>query len=431
MDKMNVFLLLMILFVINNEKYFAIPIEYDDDHLDELINEIFNIPLSEPETDLSANDVSALIQRQSQDQKNNEDKICKIGECVPFHLCVNNSIITDGEGLISIRMQKNADNGNDPTRCLFTEVCCGSDEIDSNTELSDELPECGHRNVGIIQSRITGEDFAEYTEFPWMIAIFQKITNSQKYRYLCGGSLIHPAVVLTAAHCVQSLNRQILKIRGGEWDTENTNEKWPHQDRDVREIAIHNQYNRRSLHNDIALLFLETPLKIGSNIDSICLPTQNYRFVHSDRCFVSGWGKDEYGKNGKFPKILKKTELPIVSRNLCQILLRKTILGKYFKLHHSFMCAGGEEGNDACYGDGGSPLVCEIPGLPNRFYQAGIVSWGIGCQSLHIPGVYVNIAAFRVWIDKHFKIRNIDTSYYTVQYTLRPKISKSFKINSN
>lgn len=55
--------------------------------------------------------------------------------------------------------------------------------------------------------------------------------------------------------------------------------------------------------------------------------------------------------------------------------------------------------SDMCTGDGGGPLVCPILGSSDRFYQAGIVSWGVGCGTGGIPGVYVNVAGFRDWIE--------------------------------
>lgn len=89
-----------------------------------------------------------------------------------------------------------------------------------------------------------------------------------------------------------------------------------------------------------------------------------------------GWGKDIFGKTGIYQVILKKIELPVVPFAKCQANLRKTRLGRRFLLNKSFMCAGGEEGIDACQGDGGGPLVCEIDGAPGHYYQAGIVAWG-------------------------------------------------------
>lgn len=74
------------------------------------------------------------------------------------------------------------------------------------------------------------------------------------------------------------------------------------------------------------------------------------------------------------------------------------------------MCAGdGEE--DTCDGDGGSALVCPIPGQMGRFHQVGIVSWGIGCAD-GIPGVYVNVGMFREWIDRQMISNGLDITSY-------------------
>lgn len=169
-----------------------------------------------------------------------------------------------------------------------------------------------------------------------------------------------------------------LKIRAGEWDTQTTDEILPHQDRRVADIVIHPEYYKAGLFNDIALLFLETPVNFADNVNTACLPPKATNFDGS-RCFASGWGKDLFGRNGRYQVILKRVELPIVERNVCEMELRKTRLGEHFVLNRSFVCAGGERGKDTCKGDGGSPLVCPIAGQDDRFYQAGMVAWGIGC----------------------------------------------------
>ena len=91
--------------------------------------------------------------------------------------------------------------------------------------------------------------------------------------------------------------------------------------------------------------------------------------------------------------------VPVVSNEQCQKKFREnTRLGQFFELDSSFMCAGGVEGIDACKGDGGSPLVCKRRNGP--WYQAGIVSWGIGCGDKDIPAVYASVATVSCWIDK-------------------------------
>lgn len=71
------------------------------------------------------------------------------------------------------------------------------------------------------------------------------------------------------------------------------------------------------------------------------------------------------------------------------------------------------------YFKGGSPLVCPVQGDPSRYYQAGLVAWGIGCGETGIPGVYASIAQFRNWIDEHLSIRNYDRYHY--EYSSSPR----------
>lgn len=233
-----------------------------------------------------------------------------------------------------------------------------------------------------------------------MIAIIKEEVSLQETLnvYQCGGSLIHPSVsrnhlafdligkfvsrshqvVLTTAHCVYGKPPGTLKIRAGEWDTQTRDEIYPHQDRNVAEVIIHERYYKGGLFNDVAILILTTPVDLVENVNTACLPPQNFLFDNS-RCYASGWGKDLWGKEGKYQVILKKIDLPVIPRELCLQRLRQTRLGPFFKLHESFICAGGERGKDTCKGDGGSPLVCPIPDRHEQYYQAGIVAWGIGC----------------------------------------------------
>lgn len=67
------------------------------------------------------------------------------------------------------------------------------------------------------------------------------------------------------------------------------------------------------------------------------------------RCWVSGWGKDAFGTNGKYQSIMKEVDVPIIDQSTCESALQKTRLGQFFMLNKSsFICAGGEQGKDAC-----------------------------------------------------------------------------------
>ncbi|CAH4034480.1 unnamed protein product [Pieris brassicae] len=341
------------------------------------------------------------------------------GACVNNYLCnANNYVINDGVGIIDRRDQHRL--------CTYYEVCCSlSDRRKSGDLITTALPVdrregCGRRNQGGLGFRITSDsdDEAQFGEFPWMVAILkiepvdaEDPEGKKRNVYVGGGSLIHPRAVLTVAHYVTA--SKTFRVRAGEWDTQTTKEIYPYQDRDVSEILIHKDFNKRNLFYDIALLFLASSMEYALNVGIVCLPPPGQRTLAGTRCLASGWGKDKSEKEGRFQVILRKVEVPVVDRRECETALRKTRLGDFFKLHASFMCAGGENGKDTCKGDGGSPLVCPVPYEKDRYMQSGIVAWGIGCGQDGTPGVYVDVANLRDWIDDKMAGKGFDTTIYT------------------
>lgn len=160
-------------------------------------------------------------------------------------------------------------------------------------------------------------------------------------------------------------------------------------------IFVHPSYTANNLKNDIAILRLSSPVSLGQfpTIGTACLAQQ--AFVGS-RCYVSGWGKNDFSNTGAYQAIQKEVDVPVLANAQCETQLRATRLGASFVFDTlSFMCAGGEANKDACTGDGGSPLVCLSN---NRWYVAGLVAWGIGCGQSNVPGVYVNVANYISWI---------------------------------
>ena len=80
-------------------------------------------------------------------------------------------------------------------------------------------------------------------------------------------------------------------------------------------------------------------------------------------------------------------------------------------LSRSEICAGGEEGKDACHGDHGAPLVCQAGS--GRWYVVGLVNWGLGkgadgkgrCGKPGIPTVYSRISYYRDFIENDYTLR--------------------------
>lgn len=231
---------------------------------------------------------------------------------------------------------------------------------------------------------------ADFGEMPWQAIIFYS-----NYTFKCGASLISDRFLLTSAHCVNGLYPEDIRIRLGEWQVNTFDEPLPYQDFDVTSVTIHPNFVPGPVHNNIAILELKGSVNLQYNINNICLPFGDVHFADHTRCFVSGWGKDSF--QGNYQHILKKIDVPLINHYECQTLLRRTRLGKYFLLHDSFKCAGGEAGKDACVGDGGGPLIC-YDEFSQSYMQAGIVAWGIGCGEKDVPGVYTDVSKFSGWI---------------------------------
>jgi len=266
-------------------------------------------------------------------------------------------------------------------------------------------PQCGKRNYDGVGVRISHtnsiEKQTQFGEWPHMCAVLNRteIGGVEHNLYVCGGSLIAPNVILTAAHCVDNVGDEINKIvvRCGEWDTRDEVEPIVHQDIKAEQIFIHPGFVKRNLANDFAIIVTEDYYVLNDHIDTICLPEPNDQHFNEQNCVATGWGKDEFGREGKYEVIMKQVEMNMVDHGQCENILQGTRLGQFFKLHKSFTCAGGEKDEDACTGDGGGPLVCPDPN--GVYYQSGIIAWGLGCGEEGIPGVYADVREGLGFID--------------------------------
>ncbi|XP_049290304.1 uncharacterized protein LOC125767598 isoform X2 [Anopheles funestus] len=283
-------------------------------------------------------------------------------------------------------------------QCSGRQVCCRRPVY--RNPAHQNLGKCGVRNAQGINGRIKNPVYvdgdSEFGEYPWQVAILKK--DPKESVYVCGGTLIDNLYIITAAHCVKTYNGFDLRVRLGEWDVNHDVEFYPYIERDIISVQVHPEYYAGTLDNDLAILKMDRPVDLTSapHIAPACLPDKHTDFS-GQRCWTTGWGKDAFGDYGKYQNILKEVDVPIVNHYQCQNQLRQTRLGFSYNLNQGFLCAGGEEGKDACKGDGGGPLVCERNGV---WQVVGVVSWGIGCGQANVPGVYVKVAHYLDWINQ-------------------------------
>ncbi|XP_037793604.1 phenoloxidase-activating factor 2-like [Penaeus monodon] len=273
-------------------------------------------------------------------------------------------------------------------RCPDEKECCSS--IGATTlPPTSPLGSCGRQSV--VRDITHGP--ALFGELPWMTMVL-----NGRGSYVAGGALISSEWVLTAAHRIR--NQRNLIVRLGELDFSKPQDspQYTHRDVLIDNIIVHPQFNSQTLANDVALLHLSRPVNtaIAPHIGAVCLPSQGQIF-QGRKCVVSGWGGDPNIPGNAFQNLLRVVEVPMVDPFACQQRLGTARLGANFTLDQtSFVCAGGVEGNDACTGDGGSPLVCLND---NRSWTlVGLVAWGLGCAQREVPGVYVNVASYTNFI---------------------------------
>ncbi|XP_028967087.1 protein masquerade [Galendromus occidentalis] len=265
----------------------------------------------------------------------------------------------------------------------------------TKTVVRDSLS-CGRRG-GSRQQRVIGGRDAQHGEWCWQAAIY-----NDKGQYVCGGALIGPQWIVTAAHCVTKYvrNGDTFFVEVGSVDL---TAQHGHSRKKAWASYIHHNYNENTLDNDVALVKVLNPFNVNtSSACIVCLPGKHgSRVDQLDRCTVTGYGALHEG--GPIAMRIREVNLPMVEERDC-ISKLSIATEKQFKLPTSTFCAGGEEGSDACQGDGGSPMVCDMGG----FYELkGLVSWGLGCGRPDVPGVYVKVSSFIGWINQ---IISVNTS---------------------
>ncbi|XP_061136448.1 transmembrane protease serine 13-like isoform X1 [Syngnathus typhle] len=266
-----------------------------------------------------------------------------------------------------------------------------SESIQSQVEVSSSCPDqsavslqcvdCGKQQS---TSRIVGGTVAERGQWPW------QLTLHFRGSHVCGGVLIAPDFVLTAAHCFPrnnpaSLWPQLWKVYAGVTSLDDLTPALA-----VEKIILNENYDDLTNDQDIALLKLATEVEFNDDIHPACLPLTAQRFRSGTACWTSGFGTTMAG-SGVVSNELMEVTVDLISMPECNNPL---VYGG--AVSNNMICAGHlEGGRDSCQGDSGGPLVCQ---KDDMWYLVGITSWGAGCAEENKPGVYTRVSRFLPWI---------------------------------
>ncbi|XP_042138062.2 serine protease 43-like isoform X2 [Peromyscus maniculatus bairdii] len=254
-------------------------------------------------------------------------------------------------------------------------------ESSSSSPAGPFFPEpCGRRIMELNHGRPS-----VVRKWPWQVSL------QSRNEHVCGGSLISHQWVLTAAHCIYAQEEYTVMLGDNVLNSESENATLV----PVQDIVYPSNFDSQTMKSDIALALLATPVNYSSLIQPVCLPGKPFQVKNGTLCWVTGWGHQRENDPVFTSVPLQEVQQNILLQKHCNRLFQRQLKTSENLVMEGMICGRHESGQSPCWGDSGSPLVCESD---NTWIQVGIVSWGINCGQVSVPSVYTDIAEYDEWL---------------------------------
>ncbi|MEV0682023.1 serine protease [Actinosynnema sp. NPDC050436] len=221
--------------------------------------------------------------------------------------------------------------------------------------------------------RVVGGSRVSIGDFPWVVYL-----ADSSGKQFCGGTLVAPAKVLTAAHCTTGLAPRIATVVVGR---EDRNDARSGEALPVARVWTHPEYRSADQGSDVAVVTLAR----ATSATPLPLADDPALYEAGTPATALGWGRTS--EQGATSRYLLGVAVPVVSSESCA-----TAYGLFKP--ESMVCAGVPEGGrDTCQGDSGGPLAAGGKLI-------GVTSWGEGCARRGKPGVYAKVMTYRKVIEE-------------------------------
>jgi len=239
---------------------------------------------------------------------------------------------------------------------------------------------------------VNGED-ATANAFPSIASLQQWEQN------FCGGSLIAPEWILTAAHCLEKI-KDLTNFDGyqavlGEHDLNKKSDT--EQIVQYEKVFLHQSYKGKHghYHHDIALIKLTKPVTTNQHVKFATLSHDADDHLDKEDCLLVGWGDNEYNDQDSKP-VLQQIKMEIVPNADCKWKWESITSGQVCVQDANPHAVKGHR--SACSGDSGGPMMC---GAGHNVVK-GVASYVAGeCEGDAAPNVYTKVSGYIKWIEQH------------------------------